>query len=76
MLAITAIGETFAMTQEAVNIYVTLTAQVIRELALLGALLCLLALIPALLLRGGRADPLPRRDLAAADLKEADHERA
>jgi len=74
MLAITAIGETFAMTQEAVNIYVTLTAQVIRELALLGALLCLLALIPALLLRGGCADPLPRRDLAAADPKEADHE--
>ncbi|NPV68864.1 MAG: MFS transporter [Anaerolineae bacterium] len=58
-LAATAIGETIAMTQEAVNIYVMLTAQVIRELALLGALLCLLALIPALLLRGGQANTQP-----------------
>lgn len=58
-LAAAAIGETIAMTQEAVNIYVMLTAQVIRELALLGALLCLLALIPALLLHGGRADARP-----------------
>ena len=41
--------------QEAVNVYVTIVAQVIRELALLGALICLLALIPAWLLRGGRA---------------------
>ena len=41
------------MTQEAVNIYVTLTTQVIREIALLGALLCLLALIPAWRLHGG-----------------------
>ncbi len=54
-LATLAIGETVAMTQEAVTIYVTLTAQVIRELALFGAVICLLALIPALLLRGGRA---------------------
>jgi MFS family permease len=54
-LATGAIGETIAMSQEAVNIYVTLTAQVLREVALLGALLCLLALIPALRLRGGQA---------------------
>ncbi len=54
-LAVGRIGETVAMTQEAVNIYVAITAQVIRELALLGALLCLMALIPAWLLRGGRA---------------------
>jgi MFS family permease len=53
-LASESIGETVAMTQEAINIYVTLTAQVIRELALLGALLCLLALIPGFMLRGGR----------------------
>lgn len=58
-LATGAIGETIAMTQEAVNIYVTLTAQVIREIALLGAILCLLALIPALWLRGGRAIDIP-----------------
>jgi MFS family permease len=55
-LAVGRIGETVAMTQEAVNIYVSITAQVIRELALLGALLCLLALIPAWRLRGGRAE--------------------
>lgn len=61
VLAVEHIGETVAMTQEAVNIYVIITAQVIRELAALGALLCLLALIPAWLLRGGRA-----RDLEAS----------
>ncbi len=55
-LAVDRIGETVAMTQEAVNIYVSITAQVIRELALLGALLCLLALLPAWRLRGGRAE--------------------
>ncbi|MBN2469215.1 MAG: MFS transporter [Anaerolineae bacterium] len=63
VLAADAIGQAVAMTQEAVNIYVTLTAQVIREIALLGALLCLIALIPALQLRGGRAretDASPR----------------
>jgi len=54
-LAVSSIGQEVAMTQEAVNMYVTITAQVIRELALFGALLCLLALIPAWLLRGGRA---------------------
>ncbi len=53
-LASNQIGETVAMTQEAINIYVTITAQVIRELALAGALICLLALIPGLRLRGGR----------------------
>ncbi len=65
VLAADAIGATVAMTQEAVNIYVTLTAQVIREIALLGALLCLLALIPALRLRGGRA-----REAAALPAQE------
>jgi MFS family permease len=66
VLASHAIGETVAMTQEAVNIYVTLTAQVIRELALLAAVLCVLALIPALLLRGGRA-----RDFQAEHMKSS-----
>ncbi len=55
VLAVDRIGETVAMTQEAINIYVSITAQVIRELALLGALLCILALLPAWMLRGGRA---------------------
>lgn len=66
-LASGAIGETIAMTQEAVNIYVTLTAQVVREIALLGALLCVLALIPALRMRGGRAvDATPQQRHNAA----------
>ncbi|MFC1959862.1 MFS transporter [Chloroflexota bacterium] len=56
VLAVDAIGESVAMTQEAVNIYVTLTAQVVREIALFGAVLCIVALPLALLLRGGRAD--------------------
>ncbi|GAB4575116.1 MAG: MFS transporter [Anaerolineae bacterium] len=53
-LASRTIGETVAMTQEAVNIYVALTAQVIREIAFLAAALCLLALVPALRMRGGK----------------------
>ncbi|MBN1964918.1 MAG: MFS transporter, partial [Anaerolineae bacterium] len=63
-LAVNRIGETVAMTQEAVNIYVSITAQVIREMALLGAALCLMALVPALLLRGGRAREDFRQDFA------------
>ena len=70
-LAVGQIGETVAMTQEAVNIYVTITAQVIREMALLGALLCLLALIPGLLLRGGREQDFAAEQAALTQSTES-----
>lgn len=51
LLAAAELGADFIDPYAAVDVYARLTVQVLAEIALLGAILCAVALIPALLLR-------------------------
>ncbi|NDJ61618.1 MAG: MFS transporter [Chloroflexi bacterium] len=67
VLAAAELGTTVVDPFAAIDVYARLTAQVLAELGLLGAIVCLAGLIPAMLLQrpgGGREAPVTAADTA------------